>query len=142
MAGYRFEFAASACGPKAIEALDGELGRPRITAIARKDFGSACTSARAWCERWAEQLGDAPDTIAVEVYEVFADGEPRFTLYYTPWSDSGNLFFAGSARKAKLALWPDGFRPTGPDADALSRAFRVAVAELAAKKKRSSKKRK
>jgi hypothetical protein len=53
--------------------------------------------------------------------------EPRFTLIYFGASDSGTLFYAGTADYAGLALWPEGFRQKhvapAADADALTTAF-------------------
>ena len=133
MTNYQFHLVASVCGPAEIDAFGGKLGHARIAAIARQDFGRACTSARAWCEKWAEQLGNGPETIAVEAYDVSAGGKRRFTLYYTPWSDSGTLFIAGSARTAEFQLWPDGFRPEGAEAAALSEGFRAEIAAQVAR---------
>lgn len=135
----RFELVTTVCGPSEIDAFGGTLGRARIAAIAEHDFGTACT-ARDWCARWAEQLGGGAEVVDIEVWEVFAGDEPRYTLYYTPWSDSGTVFVAGTARVADLALWPEGFRG-GAEAEALTKAFRAAIAaQVAAAKSKKPKK--
>ena len=138
---YRFEAIGTAAGPNEIESL---IGAARTAVIARHDFGAACQSADDWCARWAEQLAVDPGAIAVEAFAVkAADGALAFTLVATPWSDSGNLFVRDTAEIAPFALWPEGFKPEGADADALSRAFRDALqAQQATTKKKKKKKKK
>lgn len=125
---YRFELKNSTYGLEDCEALEG-LDRVQLVAAAHNGGGVEGTTPRDFVEHWAEELGDSPDTIGFETYEVFEDDdkEPRFGLLYFPWSDSGTLFHAGTADFANLALWPEGFRPKhgepAADADALTDAF-------------------
>lgn len=135
MATFRFELASSHVGTTDFDALEG-IAREQLLETARTAFGmDACHVPSDFCREQAAEMGDDADTIEVAFWRVF-DGDttsPTFELLYFWWCDGGVLFHAGTTRAAGARLWPHGFvtepgADPGLDVDALSGAFRAAVA--------------